>query len=218
MTTKMITALGEGDKVEIPLLVKEKNLLDQKNRAGKYMHLLLGDNSGEINAYVWDNAEEMARRCTPGKVSVFKGEIINYRECLQLRVSGVRWPLNNEVILEDFVPLAPRPIKEMEAELLNLVDSMQNGIWKDIAENFVLSDYFPAFCRGTAAKMYHHNYMGGLLEHTLGVMKVVDHLAQIYADWPPQSLADCIVHFDVLVPGLTGQLAFRTDFYHCETE
>ncbi|MGE5380063.1 MAG: 3'-5' exoribonuclease YhaM family protein [Methylocystaceae bacterium] len=182
MANKMIAALSEGDKVEIPLLVKEKTLLDQKNRAGKYMHLLLSDNSGEINAYVWDNTEEMSKRCTTGKVSVFKGDVISYRESLQLRVVGVRWPLNGEVAMDDFVPLAPRPIKEMESDLLNLIDSMQKGIWKDIAENFVLSDYFPAFCRGTAAKMFHHNYMGGLLEHTLGVMKVVDHLSQIYVD------------------------------------
>jgi len=182
LTRKLIMALGEGDKVETPLLVKEKTLLDHKNRAGKYMHLVLGDNSGEIDAYVWDNTEEIAKRVTPGKVSIFKGEVIKYRECLQLRVMAVRLPLANEVVMEEFVPLAPRPIPEMEAELLTLVDSMQAGIWKEIAEGFILSDYFPVFCRGTAAKMFHHNYMGGLLEHTLGVMKVVDHLAQVYAD------------------------------------
>lgn len=182
MTRKMITAFCAGDKVEIPLLVKEKVLLDHKNRAGKYMHLVLSDNSGEIDGYVWDNTEEMSKRCTPGKVSIFKGEVINYRESLQLRVIAVRLPLANEVVMEEFVPLAPRDIKEMEAELLTLVDNMQAGIWKTVAETFVLSDYYQEFCRGTAAKMFHHNYMGGLLEHTLGVMKVVDHLAQVYTD------------------------------------
>ncbi|MGE5454577.1 MAG: 3'-5' exoribonuclease YhaM family protein [Methylocystaceae bacterium] len=182
MSRKMIVALGEGEKIEIPLLVKEKMLLDHKNRAGKYMHLVLGDNSGEINAYVWDNTEEMAKRCTVGKVSVFKGDVISYRDSLQIRVIAIRLPLTDEVVMEEFVPVASRPLKEMETELLALVESMKTGIWKEIAENFILSEHYPVFCQGTAAKAFHHNYMGGLLEHTLGVMKVVDHLAQVYEE------------------------------------
>jgi len=182
LARKTISEFLEGDKLDIPLLIKEKTLLDHKNRVGKYMHLMLGDNSGEIEGYVWDNAEDIAKRCTPGKVAVLKGEIIKYRDFLQFRIVAARLPQADEVVMEDFAPLAKRPIGEMEAELLSLVDSMQGGVWKEIAEAFILSDYYSSFCKGTAAKMFHHNYMGGLLEHTLGVMKVVDHLSQIYPD------------------------------------
>lgn len=180
MGRQMVSSLCEGDKVDIPLLVKDKSLFDHKNRVGKYMHLVLGDSSGDINGYVWDNTEELAKRCTLGKVSVFKGEVISYRDCLQIRIVSIRLPQVDELVMEEFVALAPRPIKEMEAELLMIIDSMQVGAWKEIAEAFVLSDYFPAFSKGTAAKMFHHNYMGGLLEHTLGVIKVVNQLALIY--------------------------------------
>lgn len=177
-----VADLKNGQRVEIPLLVKEKSLVEHKNRAGRYMHLVLTDNEDDIDAFVWDNAEEMSLCCAPGRVSIFSGDVITYRENLQLKVLTVRYPEEGEVDLTAYLPVCKRPLKEMEDELINLVESMKPGIWKEIAETFVVSDLFTEFCRGTAAKTFHHNYWGGLLEHTLGVMKVVDRLSSVYPE------------------------------------
>lgn len=53
---QFINELRENEQVESPFLIKEKNLLNFRSIKGKYLHVLLGDRSGEMEGRMWDNA------------------------------------------------------------------------------------------------------------------------------------------------------------------
>lgn len=175
-----IADLKEGQSVNSPFVVKEKRLIDYREKAGKYLMLTLSDNSGDIGAVVWDNAEALAEDCQSGHVIMVMGEVGSFRENPQIRVSHL-WPApNDEYEPGDFVASAQRPLAEMQGELEGLVETMTAGLLKDLAYVFLTSPLYDKFCQAPAAQIHHHNYTGGLLEHTLAVMRLCDRIASAY--------------------------------------
>jgi 3'-5' exoribonuclease len=63
-------------------------------------------------------------------------------------------------------------ISDMVAEIRKIVDLLQPGQCRQLADAFLQSEWFKPFCYSPAAQIIHHNYPGGLLEHSLGVMKI----------------------------------------------
>ena len=70
----------------------------------------------------------------------------------------------------------------MYAELAALVQSIKNPYLHQLAAGYFVEDkaFVKAFCFHSAAKSVHHGFVGGLLEHTLSVMKLCDYYAGYY--------------------------------------
>ena len=81
----------------------------------------------------------------------------------------------------DYLPISSKDIPTMYQELLNLIDSMENVYLKKLLYSFFKNEEFTKrFQNHSAAKSVHHNFVGGLLEHTLGVTKNCDFFADHY--------------------------------------
>ena len=67
----------------------------------------------------------------------------------------------------------------MYQELLSYINSMENEWLKKLMEAFFVKDeaFLTNFKKSSAAKSVHHGFVGGLLEHTLGVVKLCDYFA-----------------------------------------
>ncbi|MGE5403835.1 MAG: 3'-5' exoribonuclease YhaM family protein [Candidatus Saccharibacteria bacterium] len=175
-----ITDLKEGQSVNSPFVLKEKRLIDYREKAGKYLMLTLSDSTGDIGAVVWDNAEALAEDCTAGRVIMVMGEVGSFRDNPQIRVSHL-WPAAaSDYEPGDFVASSTRPVAEMQGELEGLVETMTAGPLKDLTRIFITSSAYEKFCQAPAAMIHHHNYTGGLLEHTLSVMRLCDRIASAY--------------------------------------
>lgn len=70
----------------------------------------------------------------------------------------------------------------MYTELLNIIDSIQNTYLKDLLRKFFVEDkaFAARFKKASAAKSVHHGFIGGLLEHTLGVTKLCEYYCTAY--------------------------------------
>ena len=70
----------------------------------------------------------------------------------------------------------------MYRELTALVQSLKNPYLKKLASSYYIEDkdFVKRFCFHSAAKSVHHGFVGGLLEHTLSVMKLCDYFASAY--------------------------------------
>jgi len=82
----------------------------------------------------------------------------------------------------DYLPVSSKDIKIMYQELTALVQSFQNPYLKKLASSYFLEDkaFVKKFCFHSAAKSVHHGFVGGLLEHTLSVMKLCDFYTKSY--------------------------------------
>jgi len=141
--------------------------LHRKTKDGKDMYnIKLGDASGDIDAVVWENCP-IAGDFATGSVIGLLGDIGVFNGKTQVTAKRIK------VLDEDPTPYLPGPMVSLEALQLRFEQYIESI--KDINLKALLTRIFSPntkdrFYKATAAKTIHHNYSGGLLEHTLEVV------------------------------------------------
>lgn len=176
-----VSGIKDRDPVDSVFLVKDKIAAMAKN--GKpYMNLRLMDRSGEIEAKIWDNVDELGSRFDKDDFIAVRGKAALYMGKMQLVISDLKRIQESDVELQDFLPVTARDIAEMEGELGALVATVTDRHLRLLLESFLADSGFMAGYRtAPAAKGMHHVYLGGLLEHSLAVAKLVDTILPLYA-------------------------------------
>ena len=174
-----VEEIQEDDRVSGSYLVREKRL--QKTRNGKpFLSLVLSDRTGQIPAKVWDRAESFSSLFKEGDIVHVTGLAGSYRDEIQITVSGLE-PVREKADPEIFLESSPGDPAEMMRSLRGILRAVRNP---DLAAliNAFLDDRksVALFRKAPAAKNFHHNYIGGLLEHTLSVCELAVQVAAHY--------------------------------------
>ncbi len=168
--------LSVGTVVHSHFLVKDKRLVDFKNKPGKFMMLTLKDRTGEIRAKVWDQAESKWQEIRKGRVAFVTGEVAIYNNSQEVNITNIT---EAETYCEaDYFQVDSAWIEEMVSQLKAIVSDIRPGSISQLADSFLQSEWFKSYCYAPAAQTYHHNYPGGLLEHSLGVMRICRAIAE----------------------------------------
>ncbi len=180
MKQLFISDITDGQTINDIFLVKSMNKAETK--AGKpYLNLSLMDKSGDIVGRVWDQAEKWQKECPQGAVVQISGQCQSFRNTLQLNISQVLRQDESQLTMADFVPSSPYDIDEMAVEFSKLARSVNEPFIKKLLLKFFNNEEFIAiFKKAPAAKAMHHAYVGGLLEHTLGVARLAAAVAKLY--------------------------------------
>ncbi len=163
-TIKEISGIGAGRQIWGKFLVLESS--QRRTKDGKeYYRLRLGDESGDIDAMAWDNCA-ITGIVKSGAVAGILGDTGNYNGRLQLTVKRLK------VLDEDPVEYMKKPdidLNSLVKQLDGYIASIADPCLKSLIEKIISGDIRDAFIKSTAAKKIHHNYQGGLLEHTMAV-------------------------------------------------
>ena len=175
-----VKEIADNQPVTGVFLVKEMNRGETK--AGKpYLALTIMDSSGEIGCRVWEDADRHQEICQPGATIKVKAQAQSYRGVLQLRIDSLE---KVELSTEDMgtlIPVTEGDINSMAGENVQLARSIQDEHLKALVLAFFDDrKLFTLFKKAPAAKQMHHACLGGLLEHTLGVARIADNLADLY--------------------------------------
>ncbi len=175
-----IKDISDGQKIEGLYLIKEVSRAE--TRAGKpYLDLKLMDNSGELPAKVWDEADRWQKQCMPGRVVAVQAQSQDFKGTIQLKVITIELMDKSAVDLRDFIPSTSGDIEAMLEELLELIESVKDPhTRKLLGKIFKDTSFQELFSRAPAAKYMHHAYIGGLLEHTLAICRLADEVARLY--------------------------------------
>ena len=175
-----IKAIKDGQSVQSTFLVREMNRGETK--AGKpYLSLVLMDASGEISGRVWENAEQLMGECPAGAIVSISGQAQAYKNILQLRIDSLSRVQECEADLSLFVPSTSADVKAMAKELAKIAASVENPFLKELLlAVFGNRKLMAAFKKAPAAKVMHHAYVGGLLEHTLAVARLAENVSSLY--------------------------------------
>ena len=171
----MISELNPDISVSGCFVVHEAELRPLSGKHGKYLHLILGDASGQITARLWDATVEALEACPVGTPLLVQGTTQRYQEELQVKIQTLR-PAKPGEYQED--ELQPRRGKDPEAQRLALagwVKAVRQPHLAALLEAFFGDPTFLArFLRAPAAMRIHHAYNGGLLDHTLAVLRLLE--------------------------------------------
>lgn len=177
---RYIGELREGENVNDIYFCKVKQIL--KTKAGKsYYSMTLQDKTGTIDAKVWDLSNAIEHFDAMDYIAVV-GQITSFQGNLQLNISRIRRASDGEYNVDDYMPMTKKNREEMYKEVVALVDSVKEEHLNKLLKMFFVEDkdWVKKFVNHSAAKSVHHGFIGGLLEHTLGVAKMCDYMASNY--------------------------------------
>src|SRR6202162_5612377 len=152
-----------------------------KKTGEPYLALTLGDRSGQLEAKMWDNVDEVLNAFEQDDFLKIKGLVNKYKNRFQLTVHKLRKLGETEIDFSDYLPKTTRNIDELWQTLAEFVASFQNLHLKALVRAFMSDPEIAAAYRNApAAKTLHHAYIGGLLHHVVLLFRSCDLLCSNY--------------------------------------
>lgn len=178
---KYIKDLHEGETIRSIYLCKGKRAAETRN--GKpYENLLLQDKTGVLDGKIWDpNSQGIADYDEKDFIEVV-GDVITYNNNLQLNIKQLRKASEEEYNPADYMPTSEKSVDGMYEELLGYIRGISNSYLRQAIEYYFVKDaeFVRTFKGHSAAKTVHHGFAGGLLEHTLSVIRLCEYFAGAY--------------------------------------
>ena len=152
-----------------------------------FLTAVLADESGTIEAKVWDYSGPIGER-DAGKVIKVRGSVSDYRGALQVTIDKLRIAAEDDhVDVSRLVRVAPIDRAGAYADITHLVSTLEDADYRAVCEE-MLRRHEDAFRTIPAAKSVHHSFLSGLLMHTCNMLRLADFLAAQYADSVDRSL------------------------------
>ena len=169
---RYIQELTEGERFSQVYLCKNKVIGTTKS--GKnYYSLTIQDRTAQIDGKVWD-LNNGIDHFEAGDFIQIDGEVTSYNNALQLNIRRIRRAREGEYDPKDYFPVSQFDAEEMYKELMNMASKVRNEKLRQLIRSFFIddADFVRAFKEHSAAKSVHHGFIGGLLQHTLAVMRL----------------------------------------------
>lgn len=167
------------DIVEGYCLIKS---LEKKTTAKglTYLDLVLSDSSGEIVAKFWDYKENLHSHFEANMLIKVRGRMNEYNGDIQFRVERIRECTDADgVRIEDFVPSASYTGEDMLKSILSIVETFEDEGIKKLVKA-IIAKYEEKLVYWPAAFKLHHAMRGGLLYHTLSIVRLAEDVCKIY--------------------------------------
>jgi len=178
---RYIEVLKEGDKISDIYLCKQRQSLTTKN--GKpYESVILQDKTGTVDAKIWEpNSQGIDDFDNLDYIEVV-GDVVSFQGTLQVNIKRARKCSEGEYDEKEYFPVSNKDIDMMYSEFLEYIKSVKNTYLSQVLDLFFVNSpkIIEAFKMHSAAKTVHHGFIGGLLEHTLGVVKLCDFYCKQY--------------------------------------
>jgi 3'-5' exoribonuclease len=190
-----VANLKPGREVEGIYACVRKDRLTART-GSPYLALELRDRSGSLPARVFRDADFLAGQFERGDLVSVTGRVERFRDQLQLDVHTIRKAEPGDADPAAFLPVAYRDLEELDGFFEHLAREVHDRDYARLLESFVSDAGFrEQFRRAPCSRAGHHAYLGGLLEHTVGVATLAHEL--------------CLVH-----PGLNPDLLLTASLLH----
>jgi len=213
VTHKLINQISAGEQVDGIYVVKDP-VLRSTTRGDPYIAMRLCDKTGHVNARMWQAGESVYRMLPkPGFVHV-QGKSELYQNNLQIVVNEVALADTEGIDLDVFLASTAGDVPAMFAELRRIVAGITHPHLRAIVEAFLADTVLmEKFRTAPAAMTIHHNYLGGLLEHTLNMLKASERVLPLYPQVQPDLVLAAIFLHDI---GKTEELSYGTAFQYTD--
>jgi 3'-5' exoribonuclease len=190
-------------------LVQHKDVR-QKKSGDLYLSVTLADRTGEIDAKMWDNAAEAIETFTQDDFVRVKGLMQVFQNRPQLTLHKIQPVAETDIDVADYFPASKRDRDEMFRELQGWIAGMSNPHLKALLElMFADEEVARAYRTAPAAKVIHHAWIGGLIEHVLSLCTLAKFTAAHYANIDVDLLLTGVILHDI---GKITELKYARSF------
>jgi 3'-5' exoribonuclease len=180
MTRRFVNQIGYQEAVNEVFLASGKQLRPNRN-GNLYLQFEVSDRTGSIDARMWNASDSVYKSFENGDYVRVEGSTQLFQGSVQLIVSRVNRVEPAEVAPEDFVALPPVAVDTLMVRMTEMLRGMTDPHLRNLAECFLLDEPLMAkLGLAPAGVKNHHAYRGGLLEHIVNLMEVVDRVCPCY--------------------------------------
>ncbi|MEO0098627.1 MAG: HD domain-containing protein [candidate division WOR-3 bacterium] len=180
MKKTFVKDLKKDEEVEDIFFILSRS--ERKTKEDKpFLHFRLQDKTGIIGGRVFEGIERYAE-IKEKTFALVKGKVDEYRDELGIIIRELKPVEKGEINQEDFLRKSEKDLDQMLKELKDYFPTIDHPFLRQLLESFFSDSAFSEkFKLAPAAKMAHQAYLGGLLEHTLSVVKICWAVREIYA-------------------------------------
>jgi 3'-5' exoribonuclease len=169
------------NKIVTSSFVVAAKQIKPKKTGEPYLALTLADRTGQLEAKMWDNVEEVLEAFEQDDFLKIKGLVNKYKNRFQLTIHKLRKLGESEIDFADYLPKTTKDVDELWRTLTSFVSSIQNPYLKSLVQSFMADPEIAAAYRNApAAKTLHHAYIGGLLDHVVSLFRSSDLICRNY--------------------------------------
>jgi 3'-5' exoribonuclease len=214
MTHKFISEIGPGEQIDDIYMVREP-ILRSTTKGDLYIAMFLSDRSGQLNGRMWQATEALYTSLPkPGFVRI-QGRSELYQNNLQIIINSVGIVDADKVSLEDFLARTEKDTDQMFDDLKRIVGDIKNSQLNTLVSRFLDdAELMDKFRNAPAATTMHHNYLGGLLEHTHNMLQVAVAILPLYPQVQPDLVLAGIFLHDI---GKTEELTYDITFSYTDS-
>lgn len=161
-----------------------------------YLSITLQDDTGTIEAKLWNATKEQVETIVTGCLLQIKGDVIKYNEDRQMKIVKVAVSSNNDNDKLKFLKSAPIEGQTLMDQIMAYVERIDNLKLYQLVKSLILEHYDKLKIYPAASKN-HHEYVSGLAHHTLGMLKLADAMIELYPNLNKDLLFSGIVLHDL---------------------
>src|SRR3954468_10133476 len=196
-SVEAVADLVPGREVEGVFACVRKDRLTART-GSPYLALELRDRSGSLPARVFRDADFLAGQFERGDLVWVTGRVERFRDKLQLDVQTIRKAEPGDADPASFLPVAYRDIEELDGFFEHLAREVHDRDYTRLLDSFVSDEAFrKAFRRAPCSRAGPPAYLGGLLEHTVGVATLAHELCLVHPGLNPDLLLTAALLHDI---------------------
>jgi 3'-5' exoribonuclease len=214
MAHRFISEIAPGEVVDDTYLVKEP-ILRSTSRGDLYIAMFLADKTGQLNGRIWQASEQMYKALPkPGFVHI-QGRSEVYQSSLQIVVNNISVIDASKVKIEEYLARTDKDVDKIFAEAKRIVGTIKNKQLKALVDEFLADEQLMKKFRSCPGGMsMHHDYIGGLLEHTWNMLRAASAILPLYPEVQADLVLAGIFIHDM---GKTEELAYDTAFSYTDS-
>jgi len=208
MPHQFIADLAPGQRVEDDIYLIRSKDLRTTTQGSLYIHAVLQDRSGQVLSRIWQASEEMFTRMPEGGFMHFRGRAENYKGNLQFIIEGMRLADPGTFDLADYLPASRNDVDRMWDRVQEILCMVKQPDLRAMVDEFLADEeMMTRFRKAPAASAKHHAYIGGLLEHTLGLLELALRVMPMYPRLSQDLVLTGLFLHDI---GKTVELSYET--------
>jgi len=177
-----ISSADVGEVVTQFFVIRSLEYRTGKSRERGYISIEFGYRNGRIFGNIWKDAENIIKEYSVGDIVKVRGTLEIFKERKRLSVDRIRKCTGDDTVDKtDFIPQFEGDREKLKKEFMKEAGSVKNPHLKKLLDSFFKDKkFFKEFCNAAGGKLWHHAYIGGLMEHSLSVVKLCKKAAEIY--------------------------------------
>jgi 3'-5' exoribonuclease len=214
MAHKFVNEIEPGEAINDIYMAKEP-ILRSTTRGDLYIAMFLADKTGQLNGRMWQATETVYKALPkPGFIHI-QGRSELYQNSLQIVINNISVIDPSKVCLDDFLARTDKDTGQMFKEVKQIVARIKNPQLNALVGEFLAdAELMEKFCTAPGGVKLHHDYIGGLLEHTHNMLRVAAAILPLY----PQVQADLVLAGIFLHDmGKTEELSYEMAFSYTDS-